>query len=79
MVINQFDAFTSARAELERNNCDIKTVVRKRQRPVIQATCNSDVVAWPVVEISVKESGIKRIVRTSRIHGCLVIWSESLH
>lgn len=74
-MINQFDAYTLARAALEAHGCTILTSTRKRQRPVITANCADGQIVWPTVDVVVKENGVQRTIRTSRVHECQVIWN----
>lgn len=73
-MINQFDALTQARAALEALQYSIVAVSRARQRPVITVDCMGRDVAGPAVELVVKQNGVQRTVRTSRIHECQIIW-----
>ncbi|HHA2248608.1 TPA: hypothetical protein ACOEHG_003510 [Enterobacter ludwigii] len=74
-MINQFIAFASARDALEAQGCVVRSCVRKPQRPVITAESMTGHIAWPVVEVVVTENGVQRVVRTSRINDCQVIWN----
>lgn len=73
-MINQFDALTQARNALEAQGCIILHSVRKPQRPVITVESITGNIAWPFIEIVVKENGVQRVVRTSRINECQIIW-----
>lgn len=75
MMINQFDAYTQARAALEANGCTILNSTRKHQRPVITADSTCGQIVWPTVDVVVRENGVQRTVRTSRVHECQVIWN----
>ncbi|MBC3252830.1 hypothetical protein H8I91_21430 [Serratia fonticola] len=74
-MINQFDALNQARLALEAQGCTVVTYTRKRQRPVIMASSNCGLIVWPTLEVVVKENGVQRTVRTSRVHECQVIWN----
>lgn len=74
-MINQFDALSEARKSLEAQGCVVHRCVRKPQRPVITAESMTGHIAWPVTEIVVTENGVQRVVRTSRINECQIIWS----
>jgi hypothetical protein len=73
-MLNQFEAINKARAELENQGCSVVTCKRRAARPVITAQAPNDQPVWPFISIDVKEHGITRTVRTSRIHDCQIIW-----
>ncbi|WP_163304463.1 hypothetical protein [Enterobacter ludwigii] len=74
-MVNQFIAYSKAREALEAQGCVVRSCIRKPQRPVITAECMTGHIPWPVVEVVVKEKGVQRVVCTSRINDCQVIWN----
>ncbi|TXE27122.1 hypothetical protein FOT62_22650 [Serratia marcescens] len=74
-MVNQFNALAQARDALEAQGCVVRSYVRKPQRPVITADSTCGQIVWPTVDVVVRENGVQRTVRTSRVHECQVIWN----